>query len=74
MGKALEMSVDSGRRLAGKSRGTTTLRCLKSRYTDLDSRRERTEERGGLEGPKRGRRGLQMWSLDERGRRRETGH
>ena len=37
--------MDSRQRLAGKSRRAATLRCLKSIYIDMDSIRERTEER-----------------------------
>ena len=70
MGKLPGMLVDSGQRLVGKSHGTMSLRCLKSRYTDLDSRRERTEEReGALKGRREGEEGYRCGVL-----RRETGH
>ena len=56
-GQILRTSAAAGRLLAGKGRWTATLTCLESRSTDLDSRRESTEEKGALKGRKEGEEG-----------------
>ena len=72
MGKAPGMSVDLGRRLARKSRRPTTLGCLKSIYTDLDSKRGQRRERGCWRTEEREKRATDV-ELEERERRREMG-